>query len=570
MVCQNIRNGWLGLFVLLGCIMYIGKANQVDVQTWGIMAVFIAAGHGLLVHTFLRRDKVDKIISYLNWGRAVALYSLLAGMTVSIGACLVFSENSIGWAYLLVALMVMPGFGSAVTSTSFLPVHICWVIGAIFPLGLYLSSQMEETFFAIGMLMIFTALPMMLLLGVGYARMYHRNIALQLKNIDLVQALQVKVDNAMQSNVDKSRFLAAVSHDLRQPLHALDLFHASLKHRLEDQEQQNLLEMASHSSHVLGGMLGELMDIARIDAGKITPDIRGVPLIPLLRECADEMRPLAKEKGLALRLRLPRQACVNTDPVLLKHILRNLLSNAICYTQKGGVLLGTRMRNDWMHIEVRDTGTGIDRQQLPHIFDEFYQINNSERDRNKGLGLGLSIVQHMAKLLGHRIKVRSTPGKGSCFSIAAPICLMTDQCDQEEFYEPEIDDGDLVGMFVLVIDDDFAILQGMRALLLSWGCEVLVVESEEELMRELSAHHYQPPDLVISDYRLRSEHTGLEVIKTLRKHFDSQLPAAIISGDMHPAIQAEVTLEACQWLEKPVSEKNLRRLLADIAEKSLT
>ncbi|MDQ6966702.1 MAG: hybrid sensor histidine kinase/response regulator, partial [Mariprofundaceae bacterium] len=332
---------------------------------------------------------------------------------------------------------------------------------------------------------------------------------------------------------------------------------------------RQLLGMAVQSSHALGEMLGELMDIARLDADKIVASRKIVPLAPLLNDCVEELRPSAIEKGLSLRYFPPRKGCVDTDPVLLKRILRNLLANAIRHTESGGVLVGARLRGERMLIEVYDTGPGIGEDEIQYIFDEFYQVDNPERDREKGLGLGLAIVRRVAVMLGHEVYVKSRPGRGSCFSIAVPLCEAVSLCEPQVL-DMAVENDDFTGLFVVVVDDDRLILQGMRSLLLDWGCEVLLAEGEDALLAELITHDYPKPDILISDYRLRGERTGLDVAASVRAHFDdAALPVVIISGDVHPDVQKKVEASDCRWLEKPVAGAALKRLLASVAKKSV-
>jgi len=256
---------------------------------------------------------------------------------------------------------------------------------------------------------------------------------------------------------------------------------------------------------------------------------------------------------------------IRTDPVLFKRIVRNLIANAIRHTGSGGVLVGARLRDGLARVEVYDTGPGIAEDDLQRIFDEFYQVNNPERDREKGLGLGLAIVRRIAAMLGHEIEVASRPGRGSRFSVIAPVCAVVEGCEAGAPNAAGV--PDLAGLFVVVVDDDRMILEAMRGLLREWGCEVLLAESEGELMAELAAHAYPKPDLLVSDYRLRGARTGLDVVAAVRARFaDAALPAAIISGDMHTEVQNDARAAGCAWLGKPVAGPEMRRLLAAVAD----
>lgn len=529
--------------------------------SWGLVVCLLTLLQGLCVHTYFKhRERLP--IEW--WPRLLLVTSGMLGLTFGMGAYFFINFSDAMQVILVTLFLLAPTYGSTAFTAAYFPVHLTWCITTTIPLAVTLLLSHIDDMALLGGAILIAATPSAIVLGWMASREFREALLTRIENERLVSDLREQKQLAEHASMEKSRFLAAVSHDLRQPLHALDLFHSSLKSRLEDGEQQRLLGLASHSSHELGEMLGELMDVARFDAGVIVPKKRIVPLAPLLRECADEVRPLADENGLDLRIRLPRKGCVKTDPVLFKRILRNLLSNAIRHSESGGVLVGTRMREGQIDIEVYDTGPGISEGELPYIFDEFYQIDNPERDREKGLGLGLAIVRRVSKVLGHCIAVRSRPGHGSCFSVSMPLCAIANQCqpgDADEFMHV----ADLSGLFVIVVDDDRSILQGMRELLLGWGCEVLLAESEVELLEELAAHDYPLPDVLVSDYRLRKGQTGLQLVDAVRGRFGSEIPALIISGDVHPDALASVKQAGCHWLEKPVQDDELKRTLAELA-----
>ena len=419
------------------------------------------------------------------------------------------------------------------------------------------------------MILIGVLVIVFILVNGGFAfnlnRITQTSIARQFEREELLEQVRQQQQEAEEAHLAKSQFLAAVSHDLRQPLHAMDLFHSSLELALEKKEALELLTLAQSSSHALKEMLGELMDVARIDAGSIQPEREIISLDSLLQSVSHDMLPIAQQKQLAFRFRLPGPVFFDSDPVLLKRIIRNLLSNAINHTQTGGVLLGVHMRNGKASISIYDTGPGIAQDQIPHIFDEFYQVNNPERDREKGIGLGLAIVRRISDLLDHQVDVHSVKGRGSCFSVSVPVCLPID----DEWPEPIVEtiSDDVSGLFVFVVDDDRSILQGMRTLLLGWGCEILLAESKQELVDELVEYNYQPPDVIISDYRLRRGRNGLEVVEAVRTHFNSNTPAIIISGDIQSEVREQVAMAQCNWLEKPVQSEALKRMLSDLTAK---
>lgn len=565
-IAHLYRNGSLtvmaNIFVpaILVLMLWFGGKHDF-LQFWLLANLALSLIRFALLRVFSRSAGAK--MSATGWGRCYTVGAFISGMLW--GLLPIFVMDATAGNNVLVIMLVMYGMiaGSISSNSSFYPAYVAYAVPSGGMLSLRLMMEGGDFLYLAGLLLIF------LLVNLGFA-WNHRKIVVEsirqrLINQQLLDDVEQKRQLAERANNDKSRFLAAVSHDLRQPLHALDLFHGSLASRLNDDGQRELLDLARNASHSLGEMLGELMDIARFDAGKVEVSRKIAPLAPMVRECVEELRPLAGEKGLDLRLRLPERGCVDTDPVLFKRILRNLLTNAIRHTETGGILVGTRRRGEMLRIEVHDTGPGIPEDSLPHIFDEFYQVNNPERDREKGLGLGLSIVRRVAGMLGHGIDVRSRPGRGSCFAVSLPLCSVAGQCDGEEI-QSDVGGDDLTGLFVVFVDDDKTILRGMRGLLRDWGCEVLLAESGEALLEELRAHAYPRPDVLICDYRLRDAHTGLEAVAAVRAHFsDDSLPAVIISGDVHPDVLQAVKNSGCLWLEKPVREDVLKRTIAESA-----
>jgi len=551
------------LVASVGAAMLWSSTSHGLLGGWLALIFLIYILRVLHARVFSVSDRQGKQMNYGRWAWGYTLGSGITGILWGSLPWLAMDAASLSNT-LIITLILYGMIAACIGSHSpFLPAFFSYVI----TLGSLLAFRFiveGGSLALIGVLLLLFLVPNAIY-AVTLSRTIREGIARRFEREVLLADVQEKREEAERANMDKSRFLAAVSHDLRQPLHALDLFHSSLKSKVADKDQQRLLGLASHSSHALGEMLGELMDIARFDAGKIVVRKRIVPLAPILRECTDEVRPLADEKGLDFRVRMSGKGCVETDPVLLKRILRNLLSNAIRHTGSGGVLVGTRMRGDDLIIEVYDTGPGIGEEQLSNIFDEFYQIDNPERDREKGLGLGLAIVQRVSRVLDHRVSVRSRPGRGSCFSVSLPLCAIAHQCQQRDVNE-SMYIGDVSGLFVVVVDDDHAILQGMRELLRGWKCEVLLAESEDELLAELTAHDYPCPDILISDYRLRGGRTGLGVVAAIQAHFGATIPSVIISGDVHPDLQKSVEHAGCRWLEKPVQEDALKRVIAELSQ----
>jgi signal transduction histidine kinase len=389
------------------------------------------------------------------------------------------------------------------------------------------------------------------------ARLEQAHEDMQRRVLDATAELRSRKDEAERATLAKSRFLAAASHDLRQPMHALGLFIAELnQHAHLAPETRRLVRQIAASAEAMENLLDSLLDISKLDAGVFQPNLRTFPLQPLLDRLATDFAPLAEERRLRLRVR-PTPAWVESDPALLERVLINLVSNALRYTQEGSVLVACRARGGTLRIEVRDSGVGIAPEAQEIVFHEFVQLENPERARNKGLGLGLAIVRRLTDLLGHRLTLRSRVGAGSVFAVElslAPAQGMTAEPDGER------PPGDLAGTRVAVVDDDPLALTSLHSLLLSWGCLVYPADSLENLTMELATRGIIP-QVIVSDYRLRGPRTGVDVIRALRNRFDPDLPAILISGDTAAETLREAQTEGLVLLHKPVRPAKLRALL---------
>ncbi len=362
-------------------------------------------------------------------------------------------------------------------------------------------------------------------------------------------------DAAEHADRAKSRFLAAASHDLRQPLHALGLFAAKLPDHVRDDAGTRLAERIGHSVDSLEGLLSSLLDVSKLDAGAIEPRPQPVALDALLARLADEFAPLALERGLKIAV-VPTRRVVRSDPILLERILRNLVDNALKHTRSGGVVVGARPRGAQVSIEVHDSGPGIPASERERVFEEFYQLGNVERDRSRGLGLGLAIVRRLADLLGHRVEVDSQVGRGSTFRV------VVDRDDAAQAAPPAAPDApvaSLAGRRVLVIDDEEEVRAGTETVLRSWGCEYVGAADADDALLAASG---RAPDAIVADWRLAGGATGDEAIARVRGAFGKPIPAVIVSGASAPGDLARIKAAGMPLLHKPVAPAKLRSTLA--------
>jgi signal transduction histidine kinase/DNA-binding response OmpR family regulator len=364
------------------------------------------------------------------------------------------------------------------------------------------------------------------------------------------------------ANKYKSHLIASASHDLRQPLHALNLFVARLRDEPDPVDRSRLVASIDASMASMNELFESLLDMTKLDAGIVEPSPTKLPVQRLLDRIETTFADAAQRKGFRLRV-VENGAWVESDPILLERILLNLVSNAVRYTVRGGVLVGCRRRGgNTLRIDVCDTGPGIPEDQRRSIFGEFYQLARSDAGRREGLGLGLAIVDRLCRLLAHRVEVDSHPGRGSRFSVTVTVAVAAAQARTEiEMPAPASPLADPArGKRIMVIDDDTLVLDGMRGILQGWGCHVETAVSGDAALCRLAEADARP-DLIISDSRLGDGETGLDAIARLRAAAGAPIPAFIITGDTAPERLREATAAGFPLLHKPLSPMALRTTL---------
>lgn len=392
---------------------------------------------------------------------------------------------------------------------------------------------------------------------------------LQQRIDNATQALREKKDEAERASHDKSRFLAVASHDLRQPLHALGLYVAELQRKVSGAEQQHLVGQVEQSIEALSTLLNALLDISKLDAGVVVPQIQSCDVSSMLERVAADYQMLAGIKNIHLVVR-PCAGYVTSDQLLLERILMNLVSNAIRYTQPNGcVMVACRRRGQFLRIEVRDNGVGISKADQANIFREFFQLAQPQLDASKGLGLGLTIVDRLVKLLGHHIDLRSAPGKGSVFALEVPLAPLNARVPAATIQaapDSSQDNGNLLmtGKRLLIVDDDPSVLFSTSSILNSWGCIASTAASFERV-KELLQDGVQW-DLVICDYQLGNNTTGIDVFKLVRQHQDKAIPCILISGETGSAVVQLASVGGYPLLHKPVKPAKLRSLIVYMLE----
>ncbi|WP_173835056.1 hybrid sensor histidine kinase/response regulator [Halomonas sp. HG01] len=389
------------------------------------------------------------------------------------------------------------------------------------------------------------------------------NAALRQENrvrAEAEQALRQAKQVAEDANASKTRFLAAASHDLLQPLNAARLFTSALSQDMQADEMRRTIGHIDNSLQAAEELLGTLLDISKLDAGALTPRRSHFALADVFRPLRAEFEVMAEDRGLDLVV-VPTRQWVDSDAQMLRRIVQNFLSNAIRYTQEGRVMLGCRRQGERLSIEVWDSGPGIPEAKQAEIFQEFRRLDQTSRHKEseKGLGLGLSIADRMARVLDHPIRVRSWEGVGTVFSVSVPTVAAREEERREEA-RPKRAGNKLAGKRILCIDNESLILEGMKAMLSGWGCEVFTATSiggAKSVLRHLDAD----PDAILADYHLDNEVTGLMAMEALGERLEGAVPGIVITADRTEEVAEEIKRAGYQLLLKPVRPAALRALL---------
>lgn len=555
-----IHGSGLAIVPLLGGAFVWGLWGHVDniaLLTWfGAWLVTTPLWPYLLIRRYRAQRPAPEEAA--RWGRYMSLMAAAEGSLWGIAGIFFYVPDSLPQQLLLLAFLIGKPAGS-LFATSWWPTtfYANSVSSLVLSSGgmLYRGSS-EQIAIGLGLLVYLAGM-------IQVTRMAHASametIALRFENTDLVEQLRREKELAEQANHGKSRFLAAASHDLRQPLHAMVLFIAALEEKIGELEAKNLVGSIRHCATALESLLQTLLDISKIDAGIVVPERVDFKLIPLVERLRDEYALQARAAGLILGVQCG-DLTVHSDPALVEPILRNLLSNAIRYTQAGSVEILCTPTRAGVEIAVRDTGIGIPAEQHGRVFEEFVQLANPERDRTKGLGLGLAIVRRLAALIDTQVSLESEAGRGSVFRFVLPV---GDPAAAAGASLPVIQKSLIEESVIVVVDDEAEVRAGMQALLEGWGCRVVVADSAGDAIDRLQKDNLLP-EIVVADYRLREGKTGVDAIRSIAAHFGMAIPGAIITGDTAPERLGEAKASGYALLHKPVAPGKLRALLQNL------
>lgn len=500
----------------------------------------------------------------LHWSRLFTLSTSLDSTLWGLAGWLLPSTSD-PIPYGLLVILVCVASSAAVYGTQLWSVVLGWVLPMNIGLLSALLWQGEPVFLFMAACMVIN-LGIVLHFGRQQQQLMTRTLTTRVEKEDLAEQLSEQVKIATQANEDKTRFLAAASHDLRQPMHAITLFGAVLEKELAGHPQHPNARRLMHAADALSGSLGTMLDISRLDAGAVAPTISNVPLNVIFRSLSQTFIPEAEHRGLQLHLRAT-PLWVRTDPELLQRLLGNLVENALKYTHHGGVLVVARARTDQVWVEVYDTGIGIASAHQNAVFREFYQINNPGRDRARGLGMGLSIVQRLARLLGYKVELTSQPGKGTRFRVTLPLARTPDADPGQKVHytiataSPELQPlprWPALPRHVMLIDDEDDIADAMQAAMNAHGVLLTRVTRADQAAPAFAAARAGglPIDALICDLRLEEGADGLALALALKKENappNGQLKTLIITGETAPEPLQRVHDSGLPVLFKPVA-----------------
>jgi signal transduction histidine kinase/CheY-like chemotaxis protein len=481
--------------------------------------------------------------------RVISLLLLVNGICLALPILAFGHFTDVHRAFVSVVLIAL-ATASVATTSGYRSVFLWFAAAMLLPLGsawMAVADSVESPWVGVGLgsLIVFYLLFLAGLARDAF-RVFDESCRIRFTEQKLNGQLAAALETAQQASQAKTRFLAAASHDLRQPLHTIGVLVAAIGLRKLDDRSREIVQMLDNVSHSLSGQLDGLLDVSKLDAGIVMPELQIESLDQLLRSHVTAMEPHARERGLYIKLHCEEPMRVMTDPSLLGRILGNLTGNALKFTTIGGVDVFLKRHGHHAVIDVVDSGIGIAPELQKLVFQEFYQIGNDERDRSKGLGLGLAIVQRMCALLDIELTLDSRPGVGSRFSLRLPLTA--------DFSDPQMpvelmEAVDVSSLHVLVIDDEMDVRESMRLLLEELGCLVLLADGVSQAVQQAETGRI---DMVISDFRLKGSATGVDTVKQIQQIHPRIYPL-LISGDTAPDRLQQAQAAEIALLHKPVT-----------------
>jgi len=529
--------------------LFWGQANHLYLLAW--LAGMYSVHSTIMLFWWFYREQIVTIKDCNIWSRRFKYLTMLTALGWGMMSALFFPPD---WGYQALMLVVVIGLvaGSISLDSVYPPSLYIFVLGVTIPMITRLIIAGGETHLILAIMLIVYTIGE-ISSGRTLSKTFWKSLWQRYENDKLIEQLTIQKAIAEAANRDKSHFLATASHDLRQPLQAMVLFNEALQEVAIEKETQHLAEQIGKSVEALVDMFDELLDISKFDAGMVKAVKQHFLLQDVFDRLQTEFLPLANDKNLRFNM-IKTSAMVYSDPNLLERILRNLISNAIRYTDYGEVKVVCNNENGLLMLDVVDTGVGIKPENIPYIFDEYYQVSNQNRDRLKGLGLGLAIVRRMELLLDCHITVISEPGLGSAFSFEIP------QGDLTQFVkttEPPKTKHDLTGVIVALVEDNNEIRKIASSLLKKWGCIVIDGDLPDSVFRPM-INNGTRPDILICDYRLPQNLTAIDAINELKALWQWEIPALVLTGDTAPETLHKIQSSGALLLHKPIAPARLR------------
>ena len=559
------------------CILCAAMWTQVPgraMLAWITLIALNQAWRTALMHAFRHVRPGSEAAT--RWGRYWAAGSTIAGALWGLAAVMTFPDAPAYQALLIVCLFGAVLGGLNLTAV-YKPSFYGFVLPALVPLIVRVALVADPVHLFIAGVM---SVVLAFIVGFGHRLndVLTRSLVIRYENIDLIAELKSRTRTALDAraaaeaaNRAKSQLLAAASHDLRQPLHALGLYVAALSARATDADWRPLVDHVESAANALEVQFAQLIDLSRLDAGVLMPERADVPLAPMFARLRAEFGAQAAARGLSFAV-VTTRVVVQTDASLLERIVGNLISNAIRYTRRGGVVVGVRRQGSRIAIDVVDTGIGIPPADRERVFEEFFQVRGPQATPSpaqRGMGLGLAIVRRFADLLGHDVALESTLGAGSRFRVVVPRvaapAARPHRVRASASIAARVQPPGFDGRVVAVVDDDPATVDAMRTLFETWGARVVGGDTSDALLAGLGTLE-RYPDLIVADLRLADARSGIDAVRRLRDELGCAIPAVIVSGDTGTRADREVRSAGLALLPKPVIGSALRDAAAALLD----
>jgi len=556
-------NVFVGNVVITLCVTGLlwHNENRDLLLLWCATSATLTLIRWWLSRGYAQLNKDQQNAQYRSWALQFFVGSTVTGIMWGLLPIYFYPEDA---DYFAILVSTHAGYiaAAAMATSIYLPVFFGFVVSStvLFCIGMFIHGGDSWALYpyvlaAYAIATIFFAIK--------NNRSVSEQILLRVENVELLADLRDQRDKAELAMLAKNRFLAAASHDLRQPVHALGLFAGSLESHLQDEQPRYILSKIKQSTAVLGELFHGLLDLSKLDANVVENNPASFDLDSLLDLIHSEFANIAAAKGLRLHVQRNTQQTALADVALVERVLRNLVSNAINYTEYGSVTLRvTDAEDEHIQLAVSDTGKGIPASEHENIFSEYHQLENPERDRQKGLGLGLAIVRRLCELMQTPISVESEPGSGATFSLV----LKKGSAQQINASVANISQVIDQNLRVVFIDDEVDIVEGMDTMLTHWGCESIPATSIEMALAALQES--DAPDVILADFRLRDDRSGLEAIQVIRDEFNQDIPAYLITGDTARERLQQANAAAVRILHKPVDTRHLKKILTELTPSS--